>query len=91
MAFKSSDVAVTMGTPKVHASSEHARRLFCGECGTGLFYTNEVVLPGLTDVQAATLDKSEENAPAMHVQYAEHLSWTDTLNELPRFDRYPTE
>ena len=31
-------VKVTKGEPKVYASSEHGRRHFCPNCGTGLFY-----------------------------------------------------
>ena len=27
------------GSPKSYKSSEHGRRLFCGDCGTSLFYT----------------------------------------------------
>ena len=49
-------VKVTKGTPKVYASSEHGRRHFCPNCGTGLFFTNEKVLPGIIDVQSATYD-----------------------------------
>ena len=48
-------VRVTKGAPKVYASSENGRRHFCAECGTGLFYTNAVVLPGIIDVQSAYL------------------------------------
>jgi hypothetical protein len=33
-------VKVTKGQPKVYQSSEHGRRHFCANCGTGLFYTN---------------------------------------------------
>jgi hypothetical protein len=44
-------VKVLQGTPKVYSSSEHGRRHFCPDCGTGLFYTNTVVLPGIIDIQ----------------------------------------
>ena len=49
------------GSPKIYASSEHGRRHFCGDCGTGLFYTNAEMLPGIIDVQSATYD--DPNAP----------------------------
>ena len=39
-------VKVTKGQPKVYASSEHGRRHFCADCGTGLFYANANILPG---------------------------------------------
>ena len=54
--YKAPDVTVTAGTPKVYRSSEHGRRHFCADCGTGLFYVNEQVLPGIIDVQSATYD-----------------------------------
>ena len=49
-----------VGRPQVYASSEHGRRHFCGECGSGLFYTNDVIFPGMIDVQTATLDRPVE-------------------------------
>ena len=39
-------VKVTKGQPKVYESSEHGRRHFCADCGTGLFYVNANILPG---------------------------------------------
>ena len=47
---------VTKGQPKVYESSEHGRRHFCADCGTGLFYINANVLPGIIDIQSATYD-----------------------------------
>jgi hypothetical protein len=77
------------GNPREYRSSEHAVRSFCGACGTGLFYVNEMVLPGLVDVQTATLDEPERLAPQLHVQVAERLSWMKTADGLPEFERYP--
>jgi hypothetical protein len=48
-------VKVTRGTPKVYVSSEHGRRHFCPDCGTGLFYTNAEMLPGIIDIQSAPM------------------------------------
>ena len=90
IAFKSDQVRITTGTPKVHASSEHGRRHFCADCGTGLLYLNEAFLPGMTDIQSATLDDSAAHAPGAHIQYAEHLGWTEQLDSLPKFERYPS-
>ena len=89
IAFKSDRVRVTSGAPKIRASSEHGRRYFCPECGTGLFYTNETSLPGITDIQSATSDNPEAAPPTAHIQYAEHLGWTERMDALPKFDRYP--
>lgn len=72
-----------------YQSSENGTRSFCGKCGTGLFYVNEVMLPGLVDVQFATLDDPSKLPPQLHVQYAEHIDWMETAQDLPKFDRYP--
>ena len=77
------------GTPKVYASSENAQRLFCGDCGTSLFYTNEMVFPGMVDIQSSTLDDPDAYALQIHVQTAERIGWMETAHELPQFERYP--
>lgn len=77
------------GEPATYRSSEHAARSFCGRCGTGLFYVNEEVLPGLVDIQIATLDDPEALPPQLHVQYADRVGWMDTADALPKFERYP--
>lgn len=88
--FGLGDVRVTKGAPKVRASSEHGRRHFCADCGTGLFYTNEVILPGVIDVQSATLDNPDAiAAPAAQVQVAERIGWLQAAHESPAFARYP--
>lgn len=83
-----SAITVTTGTPKIYASSEHGRRHFCSDCGTGLFYTNAVILPGIMDVQSATYDEPERVAPEALVQVAERIPWMKTAHELPAFERY---
>ncbi len=83
------DFAVEQGQPEVYRSSADVERFFCGKCGCGLWYTNENALPGLVDIQTATLDDPEEFPPLVHVQIADALSWEDTLADLPRFDRFP--
>jgi hypothetical protein len=88
IAFKTDQVAIS-GEPTVFASSEHGRRSFCGTCGTGLFYRNEAALPGLTDIQSATLDDAAAHAPQAQIQAAERLPWTAELQAMPAFDRYP--
>ena len=80
---------ITRGTPKVYASSTHGRRYFCPDCGTGLYYVNEALLPGIVDVQSATLDDPGAMPPRVHIQVAERLPWMTTAHELPSFDRFP--
>ena len=89
MAVAKDDFAIERGEPKTYRSSPDAERYFCGDCGTGLYYVNENVLPGLVDIQIATLDDPEAYPPRIHVQMADALSWESGLPELPSFDRYP--
>ena len=77
------------GATRNYASSEHGRRHFCEVCGTGLFYTNAAVFPGLIDVQTATLDDPGALPPTAHIQVAERISWMATAHDLPAFERYP--
>ena len=89
IAYKSDGLKVTSGQAKEHASSEQGRRHFCADCGTGLFYVNEVMLPGIVDIQSATLDDPDAVPPGAHIQWAEHLGWTESLDQLPKFERFP--
>jgi hypothetical protein len=82
-------VKVTKGEPKVYQSSEHGRRHFCPNCGTGLFYTNAQGIPGIIDIQSATYDDPNTVPARAHIQVAERISWMARAHELPAFDRYP--
>ena len=77
------------GEPKQYASSQDGRRHFCPNCGTGLFYTNEVIFPNQIDIQIATLDDPDEIRPNMQVQAAERIGWMEQLDSIPAFERYP--
>ena len=88
-AFAEGDVTVIAGEPRTFQSSENSTRSFCPICGTGLFFRNPAVLPGLVDIQAATLDDPEAMPPQIHVQTVERLGWMDGIDALPEFERYP--
>lgn len=77
------------GETKEYSSSENGRRHFCPNCGTSLFYTNDVVFPGKVDVQFATLDDPDAIIPTTQVQVADRISWMEHLNEIPQFNRFP--
>ena len=87
--FGNDHFRVTRGEAKVYASSEHGRRHFCPACGTGLFYTNDQIFPGQTDVQSATLDTPEALPPTARIQVAERIAWVEDADALPAFQRYP--
>ena len=82
-------VKITKGEPKTYESSQHGRRQFCPDCGTGLFYSNASVLPGLIDIQSATYDEPDAIPARIHIQVAERISWMEHAHELTKFDRYP--
>ena len=88
-AMAAADQVTIMGEPVTYASSEHGRRLFCGACGTSLFYTNDVVFPGMIDVQSATLDDPDAIPLQAQIQTAERIGLMTHLGDLPAFERYP--
>lgn len=87
-AVKTDQLEVT-GELATYHSSEHGRRQFCGRCGTGLFYTNDAVLPGLVDIQTGTLDDPDAMPPGAQIQTADRIEWVTRIGELPAFERYP--
>lgn len=89
--FPEADVKVKTGAPKTINSSSAAMRSFCPDCGTGLFYRNSENLPGLVDVQVATLDDPNAFPPTVQVQTAERQSWIPHLATLEAFERFPAE
>ncbi len=80
---------VTRGTPKIYASSKDGRRHFCGDCGTGLFYANAAMLPGIIDIQSATYDEPDAIPARIHIQVAERIGWMEHVHELPQYPRFP--
>ncbi|MBY6205669.1 GFA family protein [Halomonas denitrificans] len=82
---------VTKGVPKTYESSEHGRRQFCATCGTGLFYLNAEMLPGIVDIQSCTYDDPEAIPAHVHIQVAERIGWMEAAYELPAFDRFPPQ
>lgn len=80
---------ITKGQPREWTSNGRARRYFCATCGTGLYYVNEALIPGIVDVLIGILDDAAAVAPEIQVQLAERLPWVADLDRLPAFDRYP--
>ena len=88
-AFAEADFSLTTGAPKTINSSGAAYRSFCPECGTGLFYRNAEFLPGIVDIQSATLDDPDALPPSAHIQVAERIGWMENAHTLPVFSRFP--
>lgn len=89
-AYPAAAFSLLQGEPRPYASSTNGRRQFCPECGTGLFYRNGASLPGLIDIQTATLDDPAAIAPQIQVQFAERIPWMASAHALPAFDWYPS-
>lgn len=81
-AFKSGQFALLQGEPALYRSSATAERWFGGSCGTGLYYINEAILPGLVDIQTATLDDPDAYPPQAHIQMADAIGWEAGLQGL---------
>ncbi|MFD1766976.1 GFA family protein [Sphingorhabdus buctiana] len=80
---------LVQGEPVTFNSSGSAMRSFCPKCGSGLYYRNAEFLPGIVDIQSATLDDPNALPPSAHIQVAERLGWMETAHSLPSFDRFP--
>lgn len=88
-AFTDSQFELVQGEPVTFNSSGSAIRSFCSICGSGLYYRNAEFLPGIVDIQSATLDDPDAFPPSAHIQVAERLGWMETAHSLPLFDRFP--
>ena len=89
LAVPKDSFSVTQGEAVRWDGDGGAERYFCGTCGTGLYYFNEAVLPGIADIQSATLDEPGAYAPEVQIQCAERLGYMAKLDELPAFERWP--
>lgn len=88
-AFTEDQFKLVEGEPVTFNSSGSAMRSFCPKCGSGLYYRNAEFLPGIVDIQSATLDDPEALPPGAHIQTAERIGWMETAHSLPAFERFP--
>ena len=88
-AFADADFAVTRGEAKTRNSSGQSMRSFCPDCGTGLWFRNQEVLPGIVDIQSATLDDPDALVPQVQIQVADRIRWMAGAHDLPEFARFP--
>ena len=88
-AFTEDQFKLVEGEPVTFNSSGSAMRSFCPKCGSGLYYRNVEFLPGIVDIQSATLDDPDVLPPGAHIQTAERLGWMETAHSLPAFERFP--
>jgi hypothetical protein len=78
------DITITKGDGLAwYKSSEVARRGFCNECGTNLFW-EPVSLDG-TGILAGTLDDTEELKTMGHIFVKEKANFYEITDDLPQF------
>lgn len=88
-AFAEDEFTLLQGDLTTYNSSGTAMRSFCPTCGTGIAYRNAEYLPGIVDIQSATLDDPEALPAGAHIQVAERIGWMAEAHSLPEFQRYP--
>jgi len=88
-AFAEADFAHEQGEVTTFNSSGATLRMFCPRCGSGVFSSNQEMLPGLVDIQVATLDDPDALAPQCHIEVAERIGWIAEAHRLPEFKRFP--
>ncbi len=74
------------GEPASFASSTHATRSFCRDCGSPLAYRTKK-LPDEIHGFAASLDDPAAFAPQAHFYHAEALPWLHIADDLPRHEK----
>ena len=88
-AFAENEFTMLQGDLTTFNSSGTALRSFCPKCGTGIAYRNEEYLPGIVDIQSATLDDPDALPAGAHIQVAERIGWMAEAHSLPEFQRFP--
>ena len=83
------DFVFTAGEDRVErfVSTAFGVRRFCRSCGSPL--TMQVDhQPDTVDFTLATLDDPDAAAPAFHIFHASRIAWFETVDDLPRHDRF---
>ncbi|MGC1269282.1 MAG: GFA family protein [Croceibacterium sp.] len=89
LAVQEGQLSVLSGELATYTGKTGSQRQFCPTCGTGLFFRNAETLPGIVDIQSATLDNAAAFPPGAQIQCAERLDWMPGVDGLPAFARYP--
>lgn len=88
-AYTGPEFTLIAGSPTAYNSSGAAMRHFCPTCGSGVYYINEEVLPGLVDIQIGSLDNPDALQPQAQIQVAERIGWMKDIAALHEFERFP--
>jgi hypothetical protein len=85
--FPKARVTVTRGAPKSFASSADARRHFCGECGSQLFF-EPLNKPDRFEVTIGSLDDPAAFRPTQHIFCRSRQPWLALDDGLPCFEEW---
>jgi hypothetical protein len=92
--FPANQFSWTRGEPRLYASSEFARRGFCGTCGSTLSMHEDVLADRML-IAVGSLDEPARAKIEDHVWTKDQLPWFRIDDGLPRFaansSRVPTQ
>ena len=71
-------------------SGSPVHRWFCPQCGSGVYLEGEAD-PGYVFIKVGTLDDASWVEPGMHIYSSAKQPWIDVNDELPRYEKAPTE
>jgi len=70
---------------KKYLSSERAKRGFCKDCGTNIYFFNKDY-PNHLDIPLSILDTDANLAPQCHVFVASKAKWDTISDDLPQYE-----
>ena len=73
------------GDRAFYESSDIATRGFCPKCGSQMSFES-TRWPGEIHLYAVSLDEPEVYVPQLHCHHAEHLTWLNVEDDLPRHE-----
>lgn len=88
--FETSAVQCDRAFVSEYASSQGARRSFCSQCGTTLFYEADY-MPGAIDITLECFDDQERVQPTAEIWTKHEAECIRSRDRLQRFDALPPQ
>ncbi len=76
------------GETRRFASSEHVERLFCPQCGSGVF-AQRASRRDLIAITLGSLDDPDALKPEVQIWTSSRIGWVETLGEIPGYPEWP--
>ena len=86
VSFPVESFSYTKGSPTIYHSSSWGQRQFCATCGTQICYRGTEGAKTV-DVNVGSLDSPQSYPPSCHIFTKDQISWFDTVDDLPRYER----